>query len=830
MVRKNKNRHSSGGRGGRIGSGPSSTVSCSIPELQKFVPGESLKRPGFVSAGESYIVKANHFKLTYNETLCRYHVLIDPKPTSAGDVMIQLAKLYGQSRLGGRLRAYDGKKSLYTSRPFPFTCEAFKVTLPDQENILCGLPRGKRHFRVQITLDKVLFGRIDSEEFYQAFNTILRELFLGRYCLVGRSFYKSQPGEGLKNCCGFYQRIQNTQMGISLNIDISCKPFINPLPVINLVALLLNRDISDDPFDFCERLKVSKDLCDVEVNFTLEKNADKKYRITGLTSQGSSQLPCPCDDSGTGKTVVEYFKETYRRTIWSRVPCLKVRDQEKPTTYLPMEVCEISDAKQISYLLSVACQHPMDHEKTILQTVNPYNEDPHAKEFGITFENKLTIVKGRVLPPPVLKFNDQGKVKEFLPKVGKWNMRLKQMVKGGEVNTWACINFASDITHAAAVAFCDELAVMCVISGMNFKGDPVLPLVNAKPNHVRPFLKKHYQRFMEILRPLHKELDLLIVILPDKNGTLYGDIKRICETDLGLVSQCCLAKHVLKMKPQYLTNIALKINMKVGGRNTVLLDAVVGNLPRVSNTPTIIFGADVSHPHHGEGRSSPSIAAVVASQDWPEVTNYAGLVRPQARHEEIIQGLFNENDCGSGCISGGMIKEHLISFMRSTGHIPRRIIFYRDVVSKGRLNMVLEHELSAIKKKQHHTRLFAGNYGVGSTIFQSGNVLPGTVVDKEICHPTDFDFYLCSHAGTKGVSRPVRYHVLWDENNFTANALQILTNHLCYTDARCTSSVSIVPPVHYAHLLASRARLYIGYKGKLPDIKDNVKKRGMFFC
>uniref|UniRef100_M8BNW6 Protein argonaute 1B n=1 Tax=Aegilops tauschii TaxID=37682 RepID=M8BNW6_AEGTA len=708
MVRKNKNRHSSGGRGGRIGSGPSSTVSCSIPELQKFVPGESLKRPGFVSAGESYIVKANHFKLTYNETLCRYHVLIDPKPTSAGDVMIQLAKLYGQSRLGGRLPAYDGKKSLYTSRPFPFTCEAFKVTLPDQENILCGLPSCKR-----------MNGSLQSWYWYKSYQ-----------------------------CSG------STQLQ-----DISCKPFINPLPVINLVALLLNRDISDDPFDFCERLKQYFQLC---ANFP--SNIDKKSSL--LIS-------------------------------------------------LPLahgQVCEISDAKQISYLLSVACQHPMDHEKTILQgfgfravavaeasrgrmsgswepspipldvllrlrmafylrvrlhlffleqTVNPYNEDPHAKEFGITFENKLTIVKGRVLPPPVLKFNDQGKVKEFLPKVGKWNMRLKQMVKGGEVNTWACINFASDITHAAAVAFCDELAVMCVISGMNFKGDPVLPLVNAKPNHVRPFLKKHYQRFMEILRPLHKELDLLIVILPDKNGTLYGDIKRICETDLGLVSQCCLAKHVLKMKPQYLTNIALKINMKVGGRNTVLLDAVVGNLPRVSNTPTIIFGADVSHPHHGEGRSSPSIAAVVASQDWPEVTNYAGLVRPQARHEEIIQGLFNENDCGSGCISGGMIK---------------------DVVSKGRLNMVLEHELSAIKKacasldpiynpqvtiimvqKQHHTRLFAGNYGVGSTIFQSGNVLP-------------------------------------------------------------------VPPVHYAHLLASRARLYIGYKGKLPDIKDNVKKRGMFFC
>lgn len=40
------------------------------------------------------------------------------------------------------------------------------------------------------------------------------------------------------------------------------------------------------------------------------------------------------------------------------------------------------------------------------------------------------------------------------------------MVDGGAVNTWTCINFASDITHAAAVAFCDELAVMCLVSGM----------------------------------------------------------------------------------------------------------------------------------------------------------------------------------------------------------------------------------------------------------------------------------------------------------------------------------------------------------------------------
>jgi hypothetical protein len=48
---------------------------------------------------------------------------------------------------------------------------------------------------------------------------------------------------------------------------------------------------------------------------------------------------------------------------------------------------------------------------------------------------------------------------------------------------------------------------------------------------------------------------------------------------------------------------------KVGGRNTVLVDALTRRIPLVSDIPTIIFGADVTHPHPGED-SSPSIAAV----------------------------------------------------------------------------------------------------------------------------------------------------------------------------------------------------------------------------
>ncbi|XP_023157555.1 protein argonaute MEL1 [Zea mays] len=94
-------------------------------------------------------------------------------------------------------------------------------------------------------------------------------------------------------------------------------------------------------------------------------------------------------------------------------------------------------------------------------------------------------------------------------------------------------------------------------------------------------------------------------------------------------------------------------------------------------------------------------------------------------------------------------------------------------------------------QKRHHTRLFPRVHGRRDVTDRSGNILPGTVVDTEICHPREFDFYLCSHAGIQGTSRPIHYHVLYDENRFSADGLQILTNNLCYTYARCTHAVSI---------------------------------------
>jgi eukaryotic translation initiation factor 2C len=300
---------------------------------------------------------------------------------------------------------------------------------------------------------------------------------------------------------------------------------------------------------------------------------------------------------------------------------------------------------------------------------------------------------------------------------------------------------------------------------------------------------------------------------------VYGEIKRVCDTVVDVPSQCMLSKHIKKKQPMYCKNVLLKVNVKLGGCNSILKRNPV--LKFFMNVPAIIFGADVTH---AAPRSTlPSIAALVGSMDAFGY-RFATSIRAQQSRTEIIESLQE------------MVKELLIGFYRSTKKKPEKIMFYRDGVSEGQFQHVRDFEITAIREacqsleegylptitfvvvqKRHHARFFPTNRNDGD---KSGNVKAGTVVDTGVVHPFEFDFYLNSHAGLQGTSRPCHYHVLWDENNFTPDLLQNFTYQQCYMYARCTKSVSLVPAAYYAHLVAYRARFHA--RGDIYADEDSI--------
>merc|ERR1712013_957062 len=310
-----------------------------------------------------------------------------------------------------------------------------------------------------------------------------------------------------------------------------------------------------------------------------------------------------------------------------------------------------------------------------------------------------------------------------------------------------------------------------------------------------------------------KPLDLVLVIFPFKAGSLYDKIKQLGDMKFNISTQCCLKNNLFraeKLNMQVVANLCLKINAKLGGINHVLAKTC---RPKILSKPVMIMGADVSHPAPESRKFKPSIVAVTGSVE-PKATIYETQVRIQDagndKNEEVIQDMKN--------ITVALLKKF---YERNNGRKPERLIMFRDGVSEGQFLTVLAKELMAIREackeleadyeppitylvvqKRHHTRFFPAD----NNKYRNGNALAGTVIDQGINHPTEGDFYLLSHEGIQGTSRPCHYHVLWDDSGFTADELEVLSYYLCHLYSRCTRSVSYPTPTYYAHLVADRAR------------------------
>lgn len=241
-----------------------------------------------------------------------------------------------------------------------------------------------------------------------------------------------------------------------------------------------------------------------------------------------------------------------------------------------------------------------------------------------------------------------------------------------------------------------------------------------------------------------------MAVVPDKgNKDIYEQVKQVGDVILGISTQCVQFKQVRGAKPQVCSNIAMKINAKLGGINHIPFNP---DQKFLLKEPTIIIGADVTHPSAGDTKT-PSIAAVVASLD-PNASRYCATVRVQDHRQEIIGDLST------------MVKQCMIQFRNKLGFKPKKIIFYRDGVSEGQFDQVLKHEVRAVQEacvqleptrdyqpgitfvvvqKRHHVRFFPNSRE--DQCGKTGNVPPGTTVDQGITHPFEFDFYLCSHYG-----------------------------------------------------------------------------------
>jgi eukaryotic translation initiation factor 2C len=318
----------------------------------------------------------------------------------------------------------------------------------------------------------------------------------------------------------------------------------------------------------------------------------------------------------------------------------------------------------------------------------------------------------------------------------------------------------------------------------------------------------------------------VLCILPFNDVAIYNSIKTVADTKAGIHTVCCVGSKLMKeqRQDQYFGNVSLKFNLKAGGTNQTLDPAKLGV---ISEGKTMVVGIDVTHPSPGSKDSAPSVAGIVASIDkflgqWPSDFSI------QESRKEMVSAL------------EGMFLSRLKLWERHNKSLPDNIIIYRDGVSEGQYQLLLDQELPLIRNacrqkypataakqglpkvsiivcgKRHHTRFYPTTEANAD---RSSNCEPGTVVDRGVTEIRNWDFFLQPHACLQGTARTGHYYVILDEifrgrhvkppHQNPSDALEELTHNMCHLFGRATKAVSLCPPAYYADLLCTRLRCYL---------------------
>jgi len=343
------------------------------------------------------------------------------------------------------------------------------------------------------------------------------------------------------------------------------------------------------------------------------------------------------------------------------MPLIDLGAPRKPR-YIPAELCEIEPGEphfgklspnETTEMLRVASRKPGANATLIVGTglprmgINPATSV--LGNFGIRISTQMTVIPGRELPPPKVTYS-----KGFAKVAnGSWNIMDIKFHHGAKMGNWKVLVVRDGVEALSfqgagdpkLTTFIKAFADKCGKSGMNIgTGPPVirptdqLPPIKSDPGRVKALtaIERSIEGFGE-----PKNISFILVLLQKRDDFIYPGIKRLCSVKFGVRTQCLLLEKALKERgqDQYLSNVALKVNTKLGGINHRLGDDALTWLTR---EPTMLVGIDVTHPGPASVPGTPSIAGVVASVDKDFVQFPASLRLQKSRQEVSCRlGLFS---------------------------------------------------------------------------------------------------------------------------------------------------------------------------------------------
>jgi eukaryotic translation initiation factor 2C len=515
------------------------------------------------------------------------------------------------------------------------------------------------------------------------------------------------------------------------------------------------------------------------------------------------------DGIARSTSVSDYYQRKYNITL--RFPKLPMAGTPGGALF-PLELCYSASGERYRDVLQGQETSDFIQFATCPATVRrsqigdglkllAWHDQKIPRMHGLSCSPNLLQIKARILNAPQIVY---GGNRVVVPNDGRWNLRGVRLLRAASIKSWALLYLPNRPAAEQVVSrFCGEIQKGFGGLGMAVPHQPPPYIMGNPQGDMRQTLNDCIAKANSIFRA---PPDIIFVVLGATSTPIYAGIKKILDCQFGIASQVMIEDKAFKCQPQYIANNGVKVNVKLGGTNSTIVE------PIFKQRRFMLIGGDCSLPSPSALRRDPPPPATVAlTATWDkDCTAYTAVasMQPSSTANNIVNAT-------------PMFQELLKRYKeKNNGLMPESIIYFRDGASESEFDTIRDSEGKALKAlcdpsgtritiifaiKRHHTRFFLpqSHEKYGSRL---GNVPPGTVVENS-GHRNDV--FMVAHTDLQGTKRPTRYVITVDDNRLPADDFQRLCYGLCSSYARATVSVAVVPPIYYADQACERARLHL---------------------
>lgn len=322
------------------------------------------------------------------------------------------------------------------------------------------------------------------------------------------------------------------------------------------------------------------------------------------------------------------------------LPVIDVGKRGKKSVFLPAELCEVLPNQMFKGKLSpdatremikVASNGPALNRSCIedegLKLLGLRANTSTLGKIGLEVNPDMIAVPARILVAPKVTY------KSGSPQVkdASWNILNVKFHEPADMSRWAVLMVQegrrgefSGPDDPAFKLFVNAFSKKCRDSGLTVGVPTVFATTRLNPKQdsgrrnalatIRSTLEKSVNVSSKQLKP-----KFVLVLLSGEDDFIYPGIKRMCDMQMGLLTVCMLLTPKKarvddpKKQDQYFSNVALKVNAKLGGSNHLLADDTTQRW--LTQKRTMLVGIDVTHPSPTSAKGTPSIVAVVGSVD-----------------------------------------------------------------------------------------------------------------------------------------------------------------------------------------------------------------------